>query len=203
MPPAPPQLSPSASCPLPHPRADTLCTTYVVQSGDSLWSISNKFGVLQDDLVAALESCLSGWGSSTALQVGQKICLPGYVPACDYVIDSGGGLRLGCGQDGKRGHYVHGAALHCASHLSGTACTVAPLPCCRTCPCSRAPAGDVATCKAYQVQQGDTLTLIASIFGIYSGVRWEGMGAGAGIGCSCYAPACSRVCLEARSGSAA
>ena len=54
-------------------HADTLCTTYVVQSGDSLWSISNKFGVLQDDLVAALESCLSGWTSSTALQVGQKI----------------------------------------------------------------------------------------------------------------------------------
>ncbi len=72
------------------PCADTLCTTYVVQSGDSLWSISNKFGVLQDDLVAALESCLSGWTSSTALQVGQRICLPGYVPACDYVINSGG-----------------------------------------------------------------------------------------------------------------
>ncbi|PRW45585.1 peptidoglycan-binding [Chlorella sorokiniana] len=96
---------------------DTLCTTYVVASGDSLWSIANKFAILQDDLEAALESCLSGWSTSTALQVGQKICLPGYVPACDYVVDSGGSSQ----------------------------------------------------CKAYQVQQGDTLTLIASVFGIYSG----------------------------------
>lgn len=46
-------------------------------------------GVLQDDLVSALEECLPGWNSAVPLQVGQKICLPGYIPACDVVIDSG------------------------------------------------------------------------------------------------------------------
>ena len=72
-------------------------------------------------------------------------------------------------------------ALHCVACLSSSAglhpCSPALLR--RSAPRSRAPAGDVATCKAYQVQQGDTLTLIASVFGIYSGVRGDGMGGGA------------------------
>ena len=89
-PPAPRTSGPCkspASAPLAAPRAE-LCQTYVVQSGDSLWSIASQFGTQQDDLVAALEQCI-GYTAGTALQIGQKICLPGYIPACDNVIDSG------------------------------------------------------------------------------------------------------------------
>lgn len=32
-------------------------------------------------------------------------------------------------------------------------------------------AGEVSTCKVYQIQQGDTLLLIASVFGVYGQVR--------------------------------
>lgn len=58
-----------------------------MQSGDSVYSISNKLGVQMDDLQASLEQCV---GFTGTLQVGQKICLTGWVPACEYVIDSGG-----------------------------------------------------------------------------------------------------------------
>ena len=81
---------PSTTCCLAPPLAPpaVLCQTYVVQSGDTVWGIASKFGVLQDDLVAALTQCI-GFTAGGTLAVGQKICLPGYVPACDSVIDSG------------------------------------------------------------------------------------------------------------------
>lgn len=81
------QLVPAPTCPLPHCHTADICQTYVVQSGDSLYSISNNFGVQMDDLQAAMQQCV---GFTGTLQVGQKICLTGWVPACDHVIDSGG-----------------------------------------------------------------------------------------------------------------
>ena len=72
---------PPACGPAPCAPPDTLCATHVVQSGDSLWSISNQYGATTDELQAALAECLPGWNAGVALQVGQKICLPGYVPA--------------------------------------------------------------------------------------------------------------------------
>lgn len=87
-----PDDAPPSPSPRPLPTA-VLCQTHLVQSGDSVWSIAALYGVQQDDLLSVLQECV-GYVPGSALAVGQKICLPGWVPACDYVIDSG--VR-GCG----------------------------------------------------------------------------------------------------------
>ncbi|KAI8114479.1 hypothetical protein M9434_002601 [Picochlorum sp. BPE23] len=61
-----------------------VCPTYVVQAGDSLYSIQQKFDILSpDDLTNALLAC----GQQTdLLQIGQEICLPGAdKPGCANV----------------------------------------------------------------------------------------------------------------------
>jgi len=51
-----------------------VCPTYVVQQGDSPYSIAQKFDILQDDLKNAMLACGQ---DNELLQIGQEICLPG------------------------------------------------------------------------------------------------------------------------------
>lgn len=60
-----------------------VCPTYVVQQGDSPYSIAQKFDILQDDLKNAMLACGQ---DNELLQIGQEICLPGAdKPGCANV----------------------------------------------------------------------------------------------------------------------
>lgn len=60
-----------------------VCPTYVVQQGDSPYSIAQKFDILQDDLKNAMLACGQ---NNELLQIGQEICLPGAdKPGCANV----------------------------------------------------------------------------------------------------------------------
>jgi LysM repeat protein len=60
-----------------------VCPTYVVQQGDSPYSIAQKFDILQDDLKSAMIACGQ---DNELLQIGQEICLPGAdKPGCANV----------------------------------------------------------------------------------------------------------------------
>lgn len=153
---------------LPPVPIPVLCQTYVVQSGDSLSSVAAKFGVNSDELAVSMSECV-GYQPGAVLQVGQKICLTGYVPACDSVIDSGniptckaykvqqvgagaGGHRLGvcCSKSWAADGWL-GLALSQLRHRFPTPTTnqstclpfPACFPCCRVTPspASRQPLG--------------------------------------------------------------
>ncbi|KAL4424132.1 hypothetical protein ABPG75_001433 [Micractinium tetrahymenae] len=150
---------------------DYICQTYVVQSGDSLYGISNKFGIQMDDLQAALQQCV---GYTGTLQVGQKICLTGWVPACDYVIDSDGmsNCKIYQIQSGDTmnsiastfGIYAQDLQTLNADLINGVLQVgkfIRLPPWAPSCP---DPDSEAQSCRVYTVQAGDFMFGIASIF---------------------------------------
>lgn len=74
-------------------QSQSVCQTYVVQAGDTVSTIAEKFGLRVTDLEAALADCdllVTGYKPGDFLQTSQRICLPGYVPACLNVQSAGG-----------------------------------------------------------------------------------------------------------------
>eukprot|EP00887_Chlorella_sp_A99_P006876 scaffold2.g6876.t1 len=158
----------------------TLCRSYVIKNGDSLWSIANANGVLQDDLLTALEQCI-GFTSTTMLQVGQQICLPPWQPSCAYVANSGGveTCKMYQVQTGDTlasiassfGLYTPDLATLNSDIYSGTGPlavgTYLRLPPWNDATCAD-PGSDAPSCRVYVVTAGDSVWSIASAFYISS-----------------------------------
>ncbi|PSC74436.1 domain precursor [Micractinium conductrix] len=69
----------------------TVCQTYVVQVGDTVSTIADKFNLTPQNLEDALTTCVRGYEpGSTFLQPSQRICLPGWKQECQFVADAGG-----------------------------------------------------------------------------------------------------------------
>jgi LysM repeat protein len=61
-----------------------VCPRYTVKQGDILFDIAKKLGVEQEKIITASNAC---GVNTTNLQIGQELCLPGYIVArCQYVL---------------------------------------------------------------------------------------------------------------------
>lgn len=65
--------------------ASPLCMTYKVQPGDTPSTIATKMQVDYEALIQALQQCINYVGGDI-LAVGQEVCLPPYIPSCQYVV---------------------------------------------------------------------------------------------------------------------
>jgi LysM domain len=74
--------------PAPPPTATGICKRYKVQAGDNVYTISQKYNVVYEDLLAALVDCID-YDVKTVLQTGQDVCVSPYYDNCKYVTQTG------------------------------------------------------------------------------------------------------------------
>lgn len=143
----------------------------MVKPGDTALSVSEKYKVDYDEMVAALEQCV-GYTEGSFLNVGQSICLPPYFPSCKFVTatdPAADECKLYTVQQGDTMASIASSFnlyMHWMVNLNGEA--VQPGQRIKLPPWySRCPSMESATnppCRVYNVKNGDTMYRIASGF---------------------------------------
>lgn len=152
--------------------AAQVCQSYTIKSGDSPYSISQKFNILPDDLATALSD--QGLDAST-LQPGQVIYLFPYYTSCQYVTSAGNDqecqaylVQTGDTLNGIASNFnlYVGDLIDANDNLNSNGTGLKPgtyikLPPWKwTC----AAPGNQKPCQVYTASAGDSLSSIASLF---------------------------------------